>query len=87
MALAIGLGIGGVFSFGLEFLDTSFRDAHDLEKFLGLPVACSIPVIKTNADIRKHRIKTVVWISLMIFSLGIIGGGVVYLWFKGSIII
>ena len=87
MALGIGLGAGAAISLALQFLDTSFRDAHDLEKFLKIPVACSIPVIKTNTDIRKQRIKSVIWISLLIFSLGVIGGGMVFLWFNGKIII
>ena len=87
MAVALSLGIGGAIAFALEFLDTSFRDAHDLEKFLGMPVACSIPVINTATETRKQNIKSAVWITVLILSLGAIGGGMAYLWLKGSIIL
>ena len=87
MAVAISFGIGGAIAFVLEFLDTSFRDAQDLEKFLGMPVACSIPVIKTATEARKQNIKLAVWITVLILSLGAIGGGMAYLWLKGSIVL
>ena len=87
MAIAISLGIGGTITFALEFLDTSFRDAQDLEKFLGMPVACSIPVIMTATDTRKQSIKSAVWITVLILSLAAIGGGMAYFWLKGSIIL
>jgi polysaccharide chain length determinant protein (PEP-CTERM system associated) len=87
MALGIGLGTGVAFSLGLEFLDTSFRDAHDLESFLGLPVACSIPVIRTNKEKRVKFFKSTIWLSLFIFSLTVLGGGIAFLWYKGIIII
>ncbi|MFC1826913.1 GumC family protein [Thermodesulfobacteriota bacterium] len=87
IAIAISLGIGCAIAFAFEFLDTSFRDAHDLEKFLEIPVACSIPVIKTATETRKQNIKSVAWITVLILSLGAIGGGIAYLWLKGSIIL
>ena len=87
MALAVSLGAGGGIAFFLEFLDTSFRDAHDLEKFLALPVTCSIPVIQTPSDTKKARIKSAVWVSMLILSVGLISGGMAYLWLKGAIII
>jgi polysaccharide chain length determinant protein (PEP-CTERM system associated) len=87
MAIAISLGIGGAIAFALELLDTTFRDAHDLEKFLGIPVACSIPVIKTATEIRKQNIKSGAWITVLILSLGAIWGGMAYLWVKGTIVL
>lgn len=87
MAVALSLGLGGTIAFALELLDTSFRDAHDLEKFLGVPVSCSVPVIKTTSDRRKGMIKTAGWVALLVLSLSVISGGMVYLWYKGLIII
>jgi hypothetical protein len=87
MALGIGLGAGVAVSLGLESLDTSFRDAHDLERFLDLPVACSIPVIRTNKEKRVKFLKSAIWLTLFIFSLTILGGGIAFLWYKGIIII
>jgi polysaccharide chain length determinant protein (PEP-CTERM system associated) len=87
MAIGIGLGIGVAFSLGLEALDTSFRDAHDLESFLDLPVACSIPVIRTDKDKRANHLKSAIWLLLFIFSLTVLGGGIALLWYKGIVII
>jgi hypothetical protein len=87
MAIGIGLGTGIAISLGLESLDTSFRDAHDLESFLHLPVACSIPVIRTNKDKRAKHLKSAIWLLLFIFSLTVLGGGIALLWYKGIVII
>jgi uncharacterized protein involved in exopolysaccharide biosynthesis len=87
VALGIGLGTGVAIALGFEFLDTSFRDAHDLEKFLDLPVACSIPVIRTDKEKMKQHFKSVAWGSLFALSLTILGGGIAFLWYKGIIII
>jgi polysaccharide chain length determinant protein (PEP-CTERM system associated) len=87
MALGIGLGLGCAISFFLEFLDTSFRDAHDLEKFLGLPVTCSIPVILTVRDQRRLRVRNALWLTVFIVSVAALGGGIAYLFHKGLIVI
>ena len=87
MALGIGLGTGVAIVLGLEFLDTSFRDAHDLEKFLDLPVACSIPVIRTDKEKMTQHFKSAIWLSLLVLSLTLLGGGIAFLWYKGIVII
>lgn len=87
MAFGIGLGAGCALSFFLEFLDTSFRDAHDLEKFLGLPVTCSIPIIMTRKDERRQRVRAALWLTVFVISVAALGGGIAILWHKGLIII
>ena len=87
VALGIGFGTGTAIALGLEFLDTSFRDAHDLEKFLNLPVACSIPVIRTVKDKRRQHLKSALWLFMFVLSLTILGGGIAFLWYKGIVII
>jgi polysaccharide chain length determinant protein (PEP-CTERM system associated) len=87
LAMGIGLGAGGALAVGLEFLDTSFRDAHDLETFLGLPVACSIPVIMTDIEKRRKFMHSAILLVLFLFSLSILGGGIAFLWYKGIVII
>ena len=87
LALGAGLGTGVAIALGLDFLDTSFRDAHDLEKFLGLPVACSIPVIRTDKEKMTQHFKSAIWLSLLVLSLTILGGGIAFLWYKGIVII
>lgn len=87
MTLGIGLGTGGAIALGFEFLDTSFRDAHDLEKFLELPVACSIPVIMTDNEKRRQHLKSAVGLTLFVLSLTLLAGSIAFLWYKGIVII
>jgi polysaccharide chain length determinant protein (PEP-CTERM system associated) len=87
MALGIGLGTGVALSLFLEFLDTSFRDAHDLENFLNLPVACSVPVIRTKNEKMKKRLKSIIWFFTFVISLTILGGSIAFLWYKNIIIV
>ncbi len=87
IALGIGLGTGAVLALGLEFLDTSFRDAHDLENFLNLPVACSIPVIRTDMEKRRQHLKSAILFCTFVISLTILGGSIAFLWYKGIVII
>lgn len=87
MTLAIGCGLGGGLALVLEMIDTSFRDALDLESFLGLPVACAIPVIYTQAENKRNRIKMIIWTLLFLISTSTIFAGLLFLWWKGKIII
>ena len=86
-ALGIGLAAGAVLGLGLELLDTSFRDAHDLEKFLDLPVACAIPVIRTEKEQRKERLKSTIWFFTLFLSFSVLCGSIAFLWYKGVVII
>ena len=87
MTLAIGCGLGGGLALVLEMIETSFRDALDLENFLGLPVACAIPVIYTQAENKRNRIKMIIWTLLFLISTSTIFAGLLFLWWKGKIII
>jgi capsular polysaccharide biosynthesis protein len=53
-ALILGLLIGGIIAFGLEFLDDTIKDAEDVERFIALPAIGSIPRI-TPAEARRLR--------------------------------
>ncbi len=81
LALAVGL------VFGLDFIDTSFKDVDDLEEFLGMPVACAVPYIETPAEARKKRTWNIVW--SLIFTLYTVAllAALVYLWQQGHIIL
>lgn len=57
LALLLGLGVGGGLAFGAEYLDHSFRDIDELEKFTGLPVLAYVPRISTDEDLRRKKIK------------------------------
>ena len=64
MALLAGLGLGCAVPFARAFLDTSFRDVNDLEKYLGLQVACSVPQIETVKEKGWRRKKFVIGLIL-----------------------
>lgn len=53
-ALVLGVLIGGIIAFGLEFLDDTIKDTEDVERFIALPSIGSIPRI-TPADARRIR--------------------------------
>ncbi len=55
LSLILGLGIGGGLAFGAEYMDHSFRDIDDLERFIGLPVLATIPKIITDDDVRRGK--------------------------------
>jgi Uncharacterized protein involved in exopolysaccharide biosynthesis len=57
LSLLLGLGIGGGLAFGVEYMDHSFRDIDDLERFIGLPVLATIPKIITDDDARRGKIR------------------------------
>lgn len=87
LAVAAGLGLGGGIAFLLGFLDASFRDPADLEAYLSLPVACSIPFIDTPAERKKEKIKSLIWTTAFAVSFVAIIAWGGYLWQKGYIII
>ncbi|MDY6854855.1 MAG: XrtA system polysaccharide chain length determinant [Thermodesulfobacteriota bacterium] len=67
--MILGLGIGGGLAYMLEYIDHSFRDIKELEKFTKLPVIASVPKILTKEEIKRKEIKKkIVYAS----SLGII---------------
>lgn len=87
VALAIGLGMGGGLSFGFEFLDTSFKDAEELEPYLKLPVVCSIPYIFTEKEKKWNKIKFILWVAAFVVSVGIIIAGTAYLIYTARIVL
>jgi polysaccharide chain length determinant protein (PEP-CTERM system associated) len=89
MLLAIGLGLicGSGISYSLETLDTSFKDVSEIESYLGIPVACSIPIIYTDKEIRKKKITTFMWALTFIIPTLVLVAGIFYLFHKGMIII
>lgn len=87
MAIMLGLGIGGGLSFGIEFINTSFRDPVSLEKVFGVEVLCSVPNIPLQREIIKRRILAIVVTSLVaIFAIALLVVAV-YFWKNGQIIL
>lgn len=87
VAAMAGLGLGGGVSFLLETFDTSFKDAADLESYLGLPVTCSIPLVYTEQEKRQLKMRSNLWAAAFGVALLIITSGIIALWVKQLIII
>lgn len=66
---AAGAMFGIVLVFGLEFLDKSFIDVEDANKFFGQPLLGAISRINTDTSLRKER-ERLSWL----YSLVILGG-------------
>ena len=86
VALALGFGVGGGLALALELLDTSFKDATDVEKALGVPVLCAIPLLESELDKKSKKLKTLLWTTALAVSILLIGAGMVYLLKKGLIV-
>jgi len=86
IAVIMGMGAGATVAFCLEFVDTSFKDAHDLEKYLGMPIICSVPLLLTPKEEKRQMIKNMSWLAIFILALAGLTGGIIYLREKGVII-
>ncbi|MEN8258472.1 MAG: GNVR domain-containing protein [Thermodesulfobacteriota bacterium] len=87
VAIASGLGGGVAVVLLVDFFDTSFKDANEVEEFLQVPVLCSIPMIITDQEKKRSQIFS--WCSYTVFCIAFIGIGalMVNLWQKGVIIL
>ena len=87
LALLLGLASGAGISYTIEMLDTSFKEAGEIESYLGLPVACSIPIIYTNKERLKKKIQSIIWALAFVVPSLVLVVGIIYLYQKGMIII
>ena len=69
ISLVLGLSLGGGLVFGTEYLDNSFRNINELEKFTELSVMASIPRIITDDDRRRKETKNRI---ILFSSVGIL---------------
>lgn len=87
LAVFAGLAGGGGTVLGLAFVDSSFKEADDVENYLGLPVSCALPLIVTEAEKKRNRIKNILWSCFfMLWFIGL-SAAAVYFWQQGEIII
>ncbi len=87
MAAGGGLAVGACLIFGMDFVDTSFKDASDVESYLGLPVVSSIPYLVGKDESGTQRIKTGLWIAgLVLCAVGLLAAFVLF-WQQGRIIL
>lgn len=87
LALFLGFASGLGISYTLEHFDTSFKDASDVESYLGIPVACSIPIIYTKKERQQKKIQSLLWALTFIIPTLVLTVGIIYLFQKGMIII
>jgi hypothetical protein len=80
------LGAGGGIVLLGEFLDTSFKDAAELENYTDVSVICSIPRFLTINEGRRQKLISILWggffASMILFLM--VGGAL--LWKKGMIV-
>lgn len=87
LAILLGAAAGGGLAFGIEFLDTSFRDPVNIENTYGVEVICTVPNLQLRREIIKKRVWNVVsTLIICIFSLSIVIVAL-YFWKKGHIIL
>jgi polysaccharide chain length determinant protein (PEP-CTERM system associated) len=86
-SLALGLGGGVALILFFDFLDTSFKDANEVEHFLKLPVLCSVPMIVTPKEKkRSHVISLLSYFFSVLFFIGLVSV-MVFFWQKGVVVI
>ena len=87
LALGIGGGLGVGLTLGLDFLDTSFKDVHDIESVLGVGVVSSIPYVETSSEMRKQRIYLLFFVSFFFLYTVALGGALIYFYLQGRIVL
>ncbi|MFZ7112049.1 MAG: GNVR domain-containing protein, partial [Desulfatiglandales bacterium] len=68
LTLLLGLALGGGMAYGVEFIDTSFKNPEDLEKELKIPVLVSMPIRYTERELKGQRRKRL----LLACSVGLV---------------
>jgi hypothetical protein len=87
MALLVGSGLSGALIFGLELLDTSFRDPEKLEQILQIEVICSVPHLPLKNEISRQRKWTIAGTSFFLTCGLILILAIIFFWKQGRIII
>ncbi len=89
MMLAVGAGLGAGLGLALitDFIDTSFKNAPEVEKYLDIPVVSSIPYLALHEEAGKNRVKMVLWSAGFLLYAGILLAALVYLKLQGRIIL
>ncbi len=87
LALLAGLGLGLAVPFARAFLDSSFRDVYDLEKYLGIQVACSIPLIETGREKVWRKRKFLIGLLFGILAALMVAALFFYFWRRGLVVL
>jgi polysaccharide biosynthesis transport protein len=87
VSIFLGLGAGVGLAFILETMDSSFKNAEELETFIELPVVCAIPDIPTENEKKRAGIINALWVVFLGGAGLIIFGAIAYFIYQGRIII
>jgi len=87
LSVFVGLAGGGGLVVGIDFMDASFKDRKEIEGYLGLPVTCVLPLIITESEKRRGRIKDVFWYGCFGVWLLAMISATLYLNSRGAIIL
>ncbi|MCF8023982.1 MAG: hypothetical protein K9K82_00645 [Desulfobacteraceae bacterium] len=86
-SLAIGLAAGCGLAMGMDFMNASFKEVSEVENELQLPVTCALPLIVTEAEQKRTKLRNAAWTAILsawLIALVIAG---VHLWLQGEVII
>lgn len=86
-AIAAGAALGGGIAFGLNFIDTSFRDPKKLSKTFDLEVICSIPHIALKKERTKAKIITALGSVFFMSWFALLAAALYYFWSKELIVL
>ncbi|MBM9537240.1 hypothetical protein [Desulfobulbus alkaliphilus] len=81
----LALSLGTIFM--LDLVDTSFKDAGEIEDYLGVPVVSAIAYLEMDTEIRKRRIRFIVSVVFFTACGALLLATMAYLWRKGLIIV
>ena len=87
ISIAIGLALSLGAIMGLDFMDTSFKDAGEIEEDIGVPVICSIAFIEKEAETRKMRLMSLLGNALVSIYASFLLVTIFYLWKKGIVFV
>ena len=87
MAFALGLGLSLGLVFAMDFFDTSFKDAAEIEEFIGVPVVCAIPLVEKDSEVKRQKFYFRLSLAVVVlFALGV-AAALSIMWMKGLIVV
>ncbi|MBV5317129.1 MAG: hypothetical protein JZU50_04940 [Desulfobulbaceae bacterium] len=86
-AIAAGLALSVGTIVAMEFIDTSFKDAREIEEYLGVPVISAIPYLEKDAETRRKQVLLRLSVALVSIYGTILLAAIAFLWIKGMIIV
>lgn len=59
IVFVLGLGLGGGLAYGIESIDTSYKNPEDVEKELRVPILVSMPIRYTASELKNQKKKKI----------------------------